>query len=433
MHCDLLVKNGLILPRPGQEESVDSGFVAIAAGEITAVGQMADLGAITAEATIDASGCLVMPGLVNGHVHGAMTLFRGLADDLPLQQWLMEHIFPAEAAHVNEEMVYWATRLAAAEMLLGGVTTVADAYFCVDGAARAYSEAGMRAVVAHGVIDFPAPGVPDPADKLTVVRQFCRRWQDHPLVTPAVFAHSPYTCGPETLRDSRQLARELGVDFFIHLAETKGEADLLPAEAGGKSPTAYLDELAVLDEGVVVVHGVWLSPADMEILAHRGCRLVSCPGSNMKLASGAADLAGLRERGIPLGLGTDGCASNNNLDMFGEMGSAARLAKVVALDPELMPAHQVLEMATVGGARVLGQAGQGLAVGGVADLIVIDLKQPHLTPFYNSDILVYGARAADVRDVVVAGRRLVAGGRLLAPDLEQVMARVREMAGEVSS
>ncbi len=430
MHCDLLIKNGFILPQPRLGTMIANGFVAIRGTTIKALGPMAELGEVAAAKTIDAAGCLVMPGLVNGHVHGAMTLFRGLADDLPLMEWLEGHIFPAESRYVNEEMVYWSTKLAAAEMLLGGVTLLADSYFCMDGAARAYAEIGMRAVAAHGVIDFPAPGVADPSRNLDVVADYCQRWQGHSLLTPAVFAHSPYTCSAGTLQGARKLAQEQGVDLYIHLGESKFEAELIRAD--GLSPTAYLDSLGVLDDGVVAIHCVWLTGADMDILASRGCRVVSCPESNMKLASGVAPVAALHERGIAVGLGTDGCASNNNLDMFSEMGSVARLAKVDCLMPEILPASQVLQMATTIGATVLGQQGLGsLAPGAKADCIVIDLYQPHLTPFYNSDLLVYGAKARDVRDVVVDGQLVVQDRLLLSMDVAEVMDQVRGLAATV--
>lgn len=429
---DLLLINGMLLPEPGSAACLDPGYVAIREGRIMDLGPMSALGAARGREVIDVGGGVVLPGLVNGHCHAAMALFRGLADDLPLLTWLNDHIFPAESRHVNPEMVSWCTRLAAAEMLLSGTTTVADGYFCMEEAARAFAEAGMRAVVAQGVIDFPAPGVPDPAGNIAIAARFIDGWLGRdPRITPAVFAHSPYTCSAHTLRAAKELARSRGVSLFIHVAETRGEQELI-RDPLGSSPVRHLDALGVLDEGTVCVHCIWVDEADLEILARRGTSIVICPQSHQKLASGTAPLKAMLARGIAVGLGTDGAASNNSLDLFREMDVCAKVQKVQGLDPVAVRAGKVLEMATGLGAKVLNLAGQCgmLRPGALADLIVIDRKQPHLQPFHGPDLLVYAARGSDVRTVIVGGRLVVRERKLLTLDVKEIMFRVRRMAIE---
>jgi 5-methylthioadenosine/S-adenosylhomocysteine deaminase len=363
----------------------------------------------------------------------AMTLFRGLADDLPLRTWLQEHIFPAEASFVSPEMVYWCTRLAAAEMIMSGTTTVADGYFFEDQAARALKESGLRAVVAQGVIDFPAPGVPDPSANLQSPAALIKAWHGDRLISPAIFCHSAYTCSPETIIGAKQLARESGVLLFIHLAETAWEVEELQRRYG-LSPMRHLHRLGILDEETVCVHSVWLDTEEIKLLNDRGTGVITCPESNMKLASGAAPVARMLAAGIPVGLGTDGCASNNDLDLFGEMQSAALLHKLISQDPTLLPAPQVVRMATAGGARVLGlQHGIGeLLPGKKADLILVDLQKPHLTPRYDLDsLLTYAAEGSDVKSTIIDGVLVMEERRLLTIDLEETMGRVNSLADQV--
>ncbi|MEN8257238.1 MAG: amidohydrolase [Thermodesulfobacteriota bacterium] len=430
-HYDIFIKDCRILQPADNGYVLAPGSIGIRDGRLVRVSAAAPEPEIKAQRTIAGQGFVAMPGLVNCHVHGAMTLFRGLADDLPLMTWLEEHIFPAEGRFVTEEMVYWCTKLAAAEMLLSGTTTVADAYFFMDAAGRAYQESGMRAVLGHGIVDFPAPSVPDPAKNIEAVADFIDHFPASSRLQPAVFAHSPYTCSADTLVRARQLARDKQTPFFIHLAETQAEQGMIGA--GDLSPVAYLDSLDILDSGVIVIHGVWLSGADMDILASRGCRLVTCPESNMKLASGVAPVPALLSRHITMGLGTDGCASNNDLDLFGEMDSCAKLAKVHNLQPELLPARDLLAMATSMGASCLGLSDIGsLEEGMKADLILINCQSPRLTPLFSPDLLVYGARGADVDTVIVDGELIVDKGELLSMDIQEIMIKVREMAEQVA-
>ena len=430
---DLLVSGGPLWT--GGEGHWPRGALLARAGRVVYAGPEEGLpaGAGTA-ARLEAEGGLILPGLINAHCHGPMVLFRGVADDLPLETWLFQHIFPAEAQWVDPEMTELGAGLAAAELLLAGVTTVCDAYFCAEGMAKAYARAGLRAVVAQGVIDFPAPGVPDPARNLAVAREFVTSWRGRsPLVTPAIFAHSPYTCGPETLRGCAALARELDCPWFIHLAESQAELATL-AERHGQTPARHLESLGVLDALTAAVHGIWLEPEEMALLARRGVGVIPCPQSNAKLASGAADIPALLAAGLAVGLGSDGAASNNDLEMLGEAALATRLAKLRSGDPAALPAAQALDLLWTGGAAALGLGRRlgRLLPGQAADLVVLRPDAPHLTPWRDpASALVYQARRDDVRHVAVAGRVLVKDRQLLSLDLPELLAGMRELAGRV--
>ena len=432
---DLLITGGLVLTLNDRDEVFSVGAVAVTGDRIVAVGDAsALLGALQPRELLDARDCLIMPGLINLHTHAAMTCFRGLADDLPLETWLHEHIFPAETKHVDEDNVYWGTLLAVAEMIRSGTTTFCDGYFCEDGAARAVIAGGIRAVCAQGVIDFPAPGVPDPSKNLETAEKFIRRWWGRsPRLTPSIFCHSPYTCSGETLRRGKALCLEYGVPFQIHVAETSGEVEESLRRHGCR-PVAHMKTLDLLDSGTICHHAGWLDGHEIDLLAGFGAAVSHNPESNMKLASGVAPLPEMLGAGVRVGLGTDGCASNNNLDMLREMDTAAKLHKVHRLDPTVIAARTVVRMATSGGAAALGMADDlgSLAPGKKADLITIDLDQPHLVPLYEPySHLVYAARGADVRDAIIDGRVVMRNRELLTVDLERVMAEVRKIAKKI--
>lgn len=434
---DLVIHNACCLPLTGEDLYWAQGYVAVRDGRIAACGPQPPAGLPPARSYYDARGNLLLPGLVNCHCHAAMSLFRGLADDLPLMTWLEHYIFPAERRWVDDQLVYYGTLLAAAEMIRGGITTVADAYFHAAAARRALAEAGLRAVVAQGVIDCPAPGVPEPAVNLQVAAAFLEEGEEFPpgLSTSTVFCHSPYTCGAATLQGAKALAAHWQRPFFLHLAETREEVELSRRRTG-LTPVRYLDRLGLLDAQTVAVHAVWLTPEDQELLAARQVKVCHCPESNLKLAAGVAPIAALRRRGVTVGLGTDGPASNNNLDLFGEMSLAARLQKVYGQDPTLLPAREVVAMATCEGAAVLGLAGKigSLAPGKEADLIILDLQQPHLTPLYDPySQLVYAARAADVQAVMVQGRWLLRERRLQTLDWPALKKEVAALAARIAA
>lgn len=438
MDADVLLHNALVLTMEPGAASIPRGYVAVQGRRIAAVGaadRSQDLP--PARQTLDLAGALILPGLVNTHCHAPMVWFRGLADDLPLKTWLTDFIFPAEAAWLDPDKAYWGTLAAAAEMIRGGITTVADGYFFETEVRRALAEAGLRAVAAQGVVDFPAPGVPDPRDNLRVAEDFLESGAEFAEqgITSAVFCHSPYTCGPETLSRAKDLTRARAVPWFVHLAETRGEVEDSRHKTG-LTPVAYLDRLGVLDAQTVAVHAVWLNPADREILARRGVKVSHCPESNLKLASGVAPIPELLQAGVTVGLGTDGAASNNNLDLWGEMSLAARLHKVWHLDPTLLPAAQVAALATREGAKVLGLGGRTgtLTPGKEADLIVVDLNRPHLTPVYDPfSHLAYAAGAADVRCVMVRGRWLLFDRQFTSLDWPEIAARLRRDCRELSA
>lgn len=385
---------------------------------------------------LDATDCIVLPGLVNAHGHTAMTLFRGMADDLPLKRWLFEKIFPAEAAHLNEETVYWGALLGCLEMIASGTTTVSDGYFYQDATARAFQTAGLRALVAQGIIDFPAPGVPDPARNLAVGQAFIERWTGiSDLIRPGLFCHSLTTCSDRTLQEAMKISSSCSLPLQLHLSETQGEVEEVLLRTA-KAPVVHLKDLGLLSDRLIAVHAVHLGDDEMELLAENRVGLVHCPESNMKLASGMARISEMVKKNLVLGLGTDGCASNNNLDLFKEMDAAAKLDKVRTLDPVNLSAETALKMATIWGAKVLGldQEIGTLEVGKKADIITVDLRKPHLVPLYNPiSTLVYSASGADVKDVIVNGRVLMKDRAFTGLDGEEVMAKVREISDEIKS
>jgi len=431
---DYLIKEGLILTLSAAlPDPIPAGTIGFKDGRITYLGAGCPE-VWTAREVIDGRGFLVLPGLINTHTHSAMTLFRGLADDLPLKDWLEKHIFPAEARFINPDTVYWGSLLACAEMIRSGTTTLADGYFCLEGSARAINQSGMRAVLAPGVVDFPAPGVPDPADNIRVARDFIEKWSGlSPRIRLGLFPHSPYTCSSNTLRKARALALEKGIPLFIHLAETREEVALVQGQTG-LTPVRYIHRLGCLDASFIGVHVNYLDQEEMALLAEAGASVSHCPESNMKLGAGVTPVVDLLARGIVVGLGTDGCAGNNDLDLFREMGTAARLHKVHRLDPTLLEAQSVLNMATLEAAKVLGLEKEigSLEVGKQADLILINLNQPHLTPLYHPfSHLVYAASGADVDTVFIAGQMVMRQRKLLTLDWEEIRKRVVKISGEI--
>jgi len=432
---DLLIHNAKILTLNDSDDIFSPGIVAIRNDEIVWVGPE-DSWADRFEPgeRLNMAGGLIMPGLINAHTHAAMTCFRGLADDLPLSVWLNEHIFPAERK-INGELVYKGTLLACAEMILGGITTFCDMYLFENQVARAAREANMRALVGEVLYDFPSPNYGPPEQGLAFTRDLIQTWQGDPLISVAVEPHAVYTCSPELLYACRDIAENFRVPMIIHLSESQEEVNQV-RERYGLSPVDHLEQLKLLSSQLIADHCVVLTDTEMDILAERGVRVVHNNESNMKLANGVAPVAKLLERGVPVGLGTDGCASNNNLDMLAEMDSVAKLHKVYRMDPTIMDAKTVVRLATRGGARVLGMEKQigSLEPGKRADLIGLDLDKPHLTPMYNIySHLVYAASAADVTLNIINGRVVMRNRQLLTLDVERVMAEVRAIAKKIKS
>jgi 5-methylthioadenosine/S-adenosylhomocysteine deaminase len=432
---DLLIHNAKVLTLNDSDEIFDPGVVAITNDEIVWVGPETSWpDQIEPWERLNMAGGLIMPGLINAHTHAAMTCFRGLADDLPLSVWLNEHIFPAER-NINGELVYKGTLLACAEMILGGITTFCDMYLFEDQVARAAHEASMRALVGEVLYDFPSPNYGPPEQGLAFTRDLIQTWQVDPLISVAVEPHAVYTCSPDLLYACRDIAEDFRVPMIIHLSESQDEVNQVK-ERYGLSPVDHLEKLELLSPRLIADHCVVLTEEEMDILAERGVRVVHNNESNMKLANGVAPVAKLLERGVVVGLGTDGCASNNNLDMLAEMDSVAKLHKVYRMDPTIMDAKTVVRLATRGGARVLGLDEQtgSLEPGKKADLIGLDLDKPHLTPLYNIySHVVYAASAADVTLNIINGRVVMRDGELLTLDVEKVMAEVRAIAKKIKS
>ncbi len=367
--------------------------------------------------------------------HAPMTLFRGLADDVPLMTWLDDYIFKAEARWINPETAYTATLLSCAEMLLSGTTTCCDGYFFEDSVATAVEESGMRAVLGQGIVDFPAPGVPEPKKNVAEALGFIQEWLGKtPLISPGLFCHSPYLCSEKTLREARRAADETDCLLQIHVAETQSEVKQI-RQQHGLSPVQYLDSIGVLNSKTLAVHAIWVDEADIDSMAKKGVGVSVTTESEMKLASGVAPVPAFLQRGIAVGLGTDGCASNNNLDMFQEMDFVAKLHKVENLDPTALDARQVLRLATIGGAEAIGLRDRtgSLEVGKRADLIIVDTKKPHLTPLYDpASHLVYSANGGDVRDVIVDGKVIVQDRVLRTIKIEAVMKEVESLARKIA-
>lgn len=374
---------------------------------------------------LDASGHLVIPGLVNTHGHAAMSLLRGLADDMPLMTWLDDHIFPAEAELVDPEFVYWGTLLSSIEMLKSGTTTFADMYYFRDDQARATIDAGIRAVLGPHIIGFPAPDFPSPEASLRDAGAFVERYRDHPTLVPGVAAHSLYTTSLDDVTRAVALANDFGVTFQIHAAEDAGEF-AIARELTGMGVVEALDSIGALRPGTVLAHAIHLTDEDIARIAAGGAGISHNPESNLKLGIGrAAPVAEALAAGIPVGIGTDGAASNNNLDLFDEMDTVAKLHKFTNADPTALPAETVFRMATMGGARVLGLADRigSLDAGKRADIVLLDTRRAGLTPLYHVySHLVYAARGGDVSTVLVNGRIVVRDGRVLTVDEGEAMA-----------
>jgi 5-methylthioadenosine/S-adenosylhomocysteine deaminase len=433
---DIVIEGGTLLTMVEDKDPLPNGRVCISGDMIEDVSIRENGPAPQAHVVIHAEDAIVLPGLVNAHSHSPMTIFRGLADDLPLKTWLFDHIFPAEAKHVNPDSVYWGCLLACLEMIASGTTTVVDSYFFADEIVRAADKAGIRALVAQGVIDFPAPGVPDSTKNLDVGAAFLERWIGFSdLITPGLFCHSPVTCSETTLREAREISHKLGLRLQTHLSETGEEADEIRKRAR-VDPAFYLDSLGVLDGNLIVAHAVHVSDEEIDLLSLRDVKVAHCPESNMKLGSGIAPVAKMLGRGVTVGLGTDGCASNNNLDLLREMDTAAKLAKVAYLDPTLLDAETVLRMATIAGAQLIGleQMIGSIEEGKKADIIIISTDSPHMTPIYNPySQLVYAANGADVRDVIINGQIVYRGGQFTALDTDEIIYKVQGISQGITS
>jgi 5-methylthioadenosine/S-adenosylhomocysteine deaminase len=434
--ADLLITGGTVVTMDGQRRMITDGAVAVQGDSIVAVGASAEIESrYEAAKRIEARGALVMPGLINGHAHAAMSLFRGMADDLSLDDWLHKYIFPAETRNVNEEFVIWGTRLGILEMLRGGITTYADMYYFEDAVARVTKEAGMRGVLGETIIDFPAPDNKTLADAYAYAQKFLDHWKGDPLITAAAAPHSIYACSEKTLQDSAALARRNGAPILMHIAEAPFELEQSRAKHG-LSPVAYLERVGILGPDVVGAHCIWVEAGDISILAHFNVGCIHNPSSNMKTAAGVMPVVEMLAAGEAIGLATDGAASNNNLDMFEEMDLAAKLQKAWRRNPRALPAEQVVEMATITGARALHLEKYigSLEPGKKADLIVVDTGAPHAVPMYNVySQIVYALKASDVRTAVIAGKIVMEDRRMLTLDEKGILAKAQEYRKQIEA
>ena len=431
LDADIIIENGIILTMDNDNSVIENGCVCVHGDTISYVGAK-NKNPFQPAKTIDAHGGLILPGLLNGHTHAAMSLFRGLADDLPLMDWLNNYIFPVES-RMDGEFVHVGTMLACAEMIMSGTTTFCDMYLFEEEVAKAARQAGMRCVVGEVLYDFPSPNYGPIEKGLEYTESLIKKWQDDPLVSIAVEPHSLFTCSPELLIAANEMALKYDVPLIIHLAETLQELAEIK-EKYNKRPVEHLRSLGLLGPSLIADHCVHLEKIDIRIMSEHNVKIVHNPESNMKLASGIAPVPEFLSQGITVGLGTDGCASNNNLDLFTEMDIAAKLHKVQTMDPTVLDAVTVLRMATIEGARVLGleHITGSLETGKKADIIIIDTNKPHLTPMYNPfSHLVYAARGSDVNHVIINGQIVMEGRKLLTMDLKGIMARAREKSNLV--
>ncbi len=419
MRVDLLVLNGTLVTMDKDRRVIQDAGVAVAGGRIVAVGTSRDIMRMyTAPERVDAAGKLIIPGLINGHTHIPMVLFRGLADDLDLQDWLNKYIFPAEAKNVSEAFVRAGTRLGLAEMIRGGTTTYCDMYYFEDAIADETAKAGVRAVLGETVIDFPVADNKTNAEAMAYVERFVQKWKGHELIIAAIAPHAPYTVSEEHLKAARAFSDRTGAPIVTHISETKREVDD-SVKAKGASPVDYLARIGFLNDRVIAAHLVWPSPGEIEILKRNGVGVVHNPQSNMKLASGVAPVPKMIAAGVKVGLGTDGAASNNDLSMWEEMDTTAKLHKVFSGDPKVMSAEEAFELATISGARALHLEKEigSIEIGKRADLVLVNRDALNQIPLYNvySD-LVYATKASDVETVIINGRVVMRERRLLTLD-----------------
>lgn len=432
---DLIVSGGTVVTMDAGRRVIEDGAVAVAGGRVVAVGKREEvLRGHAARQVVDARGRAVIPGLVNGHTHIPMTLFRGLADDLDLNEWLTKYIFPAEAKNVTEEFVRAGTQLGLAEMIRGGTTTFCDMYYFEDAVAEETERAGVRALLGETVIDFPVPDNKTWPDAMAYVSRFVARWKGNRLITAAVAPHAPYTVSEAHLREVRAFSDRTGAPVLTHVAETRKEVEDVTRDHGAR-PVEYLARIGFLSPRTVAAHTVHLTEGEINLLKRHGVGAVHNPQSNMKLASGVAPVPQMLRAGVALGLGTDGAASNNDLDMWEEMDTAAKLHKLTTNDPKVLTAEEALALATIGGARALHMDSDigSIETGKRADLVVVDLDGLHQTPRYNVySHLVYATKAADVRTVVIEGRVVMRDRRLLTLDEPLIKQRARAIRERIS-
>lgn len=432
--ADLLLMGRYVLPTHSNDDLIENGGVAIIGDTIVEIGNSSELKQKYCKyELIEEPHGLIMPGLINTHTHAPMSLFRGLADDLPLMTWLQDHIFPIEAK-LTPEMVFHSTLLSLAEMIKSGTTSFCDMYLFADEVTKATEQSGMRGWIGEVLYDFPSPNYGDLENGFLYVEKMFEEYQGHPLITITVDPHAVYTCSPELLQRTGKLAEQKNSLWVIHLSENNMEVQGC-LDQYGRSPVMHLEHLGLLNERVLAAHCVKIDDAEIKLMAERRINVAHCQESNMKLASGTSPVVNMLDKGINVSIGTDGPASNNDIDLFSEMNTVAKIHKGMLLDPTVMSAEQTLKCATIGGAAAL-QADKligTLAPGKKADLIVLDLDQPHMTPLYNVvSHLVYVASGADVMHSIINGRVVMKNRTLLTMDEKAILGKMNQLAGEIS-
>jgi len=427
--ADIIIRGGWVVTMDEAFRVIENGAVVVRRERIVEVGPWAAVSAkYTAARTVDARGRIVMPGLINTHTHVPMVMFRGIADDLVLMDWLQRYIFPAEAKNVDEQFVRWGTRLGCMEMIRGGTTTYVDMYYFEDAIADETARAGMRAVLGETLIDFPAPDNKTWDAGMAYVEKFVSKWKGHPLITPAIAPHAPYTVSTEHLKQAHEFSVRHKAPLIIHVAEDSAEVKTIQ-ERYNASSVAYLDRIGLLDDRVIAAHVVWPTEEDIKTLASRSVGVGHCPQSNMKLAAGVSPVPQMLRAGVAVGLGTDGAASNNDLSLWEEIDTAAKLHKLISKDPTTLNAREVIEMATIRGARAINLDKDigSLEAGKLADMIIIGTSGAHQTPLYNIySHLAYATKASDVETVMINGRVVMEGRRLITVDELSVRAKANE-------
>lgn len=414
---DTLIVGGTIVTMNAERDVINDGAVAIWQGRIIMIGTRKEVTSKwRARETINATGKVIIPGLINTHTHVPMSLFRGIADDLDLQEWLTKYIFPAEAKNVDEAFVRAGTRLGLAEMIRGGTTTYCDMYYFEDAIADETKKAGMRGVLGETIIDFPVPDNKTYADGLAYTERFIKKWQNDPLIVPAIAPHAPYTVSQEHLLQARDLSNKLNAPLIIHLAEANTETEFIQQKHKGMRPVEFVESIGFLTNRTIAAHVIQANDAELEMLKKHNVGIAHNPQSNMKLAAGTAPVPAMLRKGMRVGLGTDGAASNNDLSMWEEMDTAAKLHKLISGDPKTLSAEEAFAMATIGGAGALHMEASigSIEAGKLADIAIVDLDSLNQTPLYNiySD-LVYATKANDVRTVIINGKVVMLDRKLL--------------------
>lgn len=414
---DILITGGTIVTMDGRQSVIKDGAVAIRGEKILGVGSKETLTQLyRGKRTINATGKVVIPGLINTHTHVPMSLFRGIADDMDLQDWLTKFIFPAEAKNVDEAFVRAGTRLGLAEMIKGGTTTYCDMYYFEDAIADETKKAGMRGVLGETVLDFPAPDNKTWAEGISYTERFIRKWQNDPLITPAIAPHAPYTVSQEHLLQARDVANKLNAPLVIHLAEANTETEFIQQKHQGQRPIEFVEKIGFFTNKTIAAHVIQANDAELDLLKKHNVGIAHNPQSNMKLAAGTAPVPSMLRKMLNVGLGTDGAASNNDLSIWEEMDTAAKLHKLISGDPKTLSAEQAFAMATIGGARALhlGDKIGSIETGKLADIAIVDLDSLHQTPMFNIySHLVYATKASDVRSVIINGRIVMLDRRLV--------------------